>query len=83
MFSFSTDINEEFRKNFLWKVDWEALKCITRRQNGEGEEVGRVAYRGVCVCVCMCVCVCWGSAREPSLKFLEKSIVENYHSEVV
>ena len=33
-------------------------KCITRRQNGEGEDVGRVEYRGVCVCVYVCVCVC-------------------------
>lgn len=31
----------------------------------------------------VCVCVCWGSAGEPSLKFPEQSIVENYHSEVV
>ena len=83
MFSFPTDINGEFRKNFLWKVDWEALKCITRRENGEREEVGRAEYRDMCVCVCVCVCVCWGSAGEPSLKFPEESIIENYHSEVV
>ena len=63
MFSFSTDINGEFRKNFLWKVDWEALKCITRRQNGEGEEVGRAEYRGMCVCV---LGECWGALSEVS-----------------
>lgn len=40
-------------------MDLEALECITRRQGAEGEGVGRVECRGVCVCVA-------GVAQEPS-----------------
>ena len=43
----------------------------------------RLGGQSIGICVCVCVCVCWGSAGEPSLKFPEESIIENYHSEVV